>query len=42
MDFILQASSIKSIALSGKFFSVRYLVDNSTAEIIALSVMFKL
>jgi len=37
-----QASSIKSIALSGKYLSVIYLVDNSTADFTASWVIFKL
>jgi hypothetical protein len=42
IDFKLQASSIRSIALSGKYLSVIYLIDKLTAEVIASSFMFKL
>jgi len=40
--FKLQASSIKSIALSGRYLSVINLVDKSTAACVASSDMFKL
>ena len=36
------ASSIKSIALSGKYLSLTYLVESSTADFIASSVIFTL
>jgi len=42
IDLILHASSIKSIALSGRFLSVTYLIDKSTASFTASSEIFKL